>query len=179
MKSVCLLKLSLVLTLILLLVPANATASASLLKINNIYVLWTYPVIPQVDAKGHFIVGLRPFCKMIGAKTDSNIGVPVKKVRVSLRQHSLQITVGSRRASVDGQPFLLSSAPVLSRPGNEVLIPVEVLTRSFHIPSFWNRKTRTLTVQDALIGHSMQTGDLYFFWMASKLMKMLREMRLV
>ena len=66
--------------------PCSADPQQAFLKMNQYYVLFTNPIVPCIDKKGNFIVGLLGFSDLLGAKIllakeQRMIAIAIKRAR--------------------------------------------------------------------------------------------------
>jgi len=167
-----------VLLLMGLLNPSQANPNQAFLKVNQYYVLFTNPVIPFVDKRGNFLVGLQGFSELIGAQSVS------AKASMTVRLGNDRVTFGrdSKTVYINGKAVRMAEAPQerrtlqsaslllqgLSRahlvgPTTQMLVPVSILAQAFHLQPSWHPKTRTLLLQrrDLVlpVDHSMEVEN--------------------
>ena len=116
------------------------------LKINQFYVLFTYPIVPHQDPSGTFIVGLDALAKMMEAHTRHDA---LRKKETILRAgHSITFTDGVATADVDGKPVALAVTALWDTPSGKMIVPLSPILATFHIPSHWDATHKILTLQN-------------------------------
>lgn len=146
-KTVALMQISLVVTS-LLLPPAEAKPgkpTLALIKVNQFYVLYTCPITPRLDKSGTFIVGAEAIAAILGAQfTQNPQGTAITMTKAG---HSVRFTAGAKTALVNGKPVALPAAAQVNSLTRQMLVPLSVLVKSFHIRSAWNQKRHLLSLQ--------------------------------
>ena len=118
------------------------------LKVNQYFVLYTYPKAPYIDSQNRIMVPLRMFCwRLFGADVDFDD--KTKSVTVKFSGKTLRLTIGSKAVEIDGQPVKLDTVPVFCD-GN-VFVPLRALTNAFGINTVWNEQYRYIYLQDERI----------------------------
>ncbi|MEO3946026.1 copper amine oxidase N-terminal domain-containing protein [Gorillibacterium sp. CAU 1737] len=115
------------------------TATAPLIRLNDVYVMYTYPKAPYVNEQGRLMVPLRLFSEMIGAELSYTPST--KSAIVSRGGHRLEIREGGPTAYGDGEPIPLESSPVAVQ--GSLYVPLRFLMEGLHIPS---RQEGSITV---------------------------------
>ena len=101
------------------------------LKINQFYVLFTYPIVPHRDPSGTFIVGLDALAKMMEVHTRHDA---LRKKETILRAgHSITFTDGAATADVDGKPVALSVTALWDAPSGKMIVPLSPILAAFHV----------------------------------------------
>ncbi|WP_422449168.1 copper amine oxidase N-terminal domain-containing protein [Thermoanaerobacterium sp. DL9XJH110] len=115
------------------------------LKVNQYFVLYTYPKPPYIDSQNRLMVPARIFCqRLLGA--DVNFDYQNMAVTVKFSGKSLKFTIGSRTIEIDGKPKEIDTVPVLS--DGKAFIPLRTLTDAFGIKTEWNDRYRYIHLQD-------------------------------
>ena len=139
--------------------PCSADPHQAFLKINQYYVLFTNPIVPCIDKKGNFIVGLQGFSSLLGAK----ILLAEGSTTVRLGDDSIKFVRASKTAYINGEAVRMAEAPQerptlqsatlplpetspggMIGPATQMLVPIKILVHAFHLRSSWRAKTRTL-----------------------------------
>ena len=116
------------------------------LKINQFYVLFTYPIVPHRDPSGTFIVGLDALAKMMEMHTRHDA---LRKKETILRAgHSITFTDGAATADVDGKPVALPVTALWDAPSGKMIVPLTPILQAFHIQSHWDETHKILTLCD-------------------------------
>ena len=116
------------------------------LKINQFYVLFTYPIVPHRDPSGTFIVGLDALAKIMEAHTRTDAAN--KTETLFLPSHSITFVDGASTATVDGKPVALPVTALWDTPSGKMIVPLSPILAAFHIPSHWDATHKILTLQD-------------------------------
>ena len=116
------------------------------LKVNQFYVLFTYPIVPHLDKSGTFLVGLNAFAEMIGAtvRTDR----PTRSETITWRSNSVTFIDRARTAAIDGRYVPIPVPALFDQPSGKMIAPLSVILQAFHIRPRWNAKYRILALQD-------------------------------
>ncbi len=116
------------------------------LKINQFYVLFTYPIVPHRDPSGTFIVGLDALAKMMEAHTRHDA---LRKKETILRAgYSITFVDGASTATVDGKPVDLPVTALWDAPLGKMIVPLSPILAAFHIQSHWDATHKILTLRD-------------------------------
>ena len=153
--------ISVLLLSICFLKPCSADPQQAFLKMNQYYVLFTNPIVPCIDKKGNFIVGLQGFSNLLGAK----ILLARGSTTVRLGDDSIKFFSASKTAYINGKAVRMAEAPRerptlqsatlplpeispggMIGPATQLLVPVKMLIQAFHLRSSWREKTRTLVL---------------------------------
>ncbi len=116
------------------------------LKINQFYVLFTYPIVPHRDPSGTFIVGLDALAKIMEAHTQTSVADKAETLTFS--GHSITFTDGASTAEADGKPVALPVTALWDTPSGKMVVPLSPILATFHIPSHWDATHKILTLQD-------------------------------
>jgi len=123
-----------------------STPPDAFLKVNQFYVLFTYPIVPHRDPSGTFIVGLDALAKMMEAHTRHDA---IRKTEtVLLAGHSITFADGASTASVDGKPVALPVTALWDAPSGKMIVPLSPILAAFHIQSHWDVTHKILTLQN-------------------------------
>ena len=131
--------------------PKNVSQPV-LLKLNQNYLLFTYPVAPYRDQNGSVMVPLRVVGELMGGQVyNSKSRKAGTLIRPDLvESHLLEFTSGSRRASIDEKEVQLASAPIWLKGSDELLVPLGPLIDTFGLRPRWNPKTNVLALDSIL-----------------------------
>lgn len=116
------------------------------LKINQFYVLFTYPIVPHRDPSGTFIVGLDALAKMMEAHTSTD--AESKTETLFLPSHSITFADGASTATVDGKPLALPVTALWDTPSGKMVVPLSPILDTFHIQSQWDETHKILMLHD-------------------------------
>ena len=131
--------------------PKNV-AQPILLKLNQNYLLFTYPIASYRDQNGSVMVPLRVVGQLMGGQVyNSKSREAGTLIRPDLvESHLLEFVAGSRQASVDEKKVQLASAPIWLKGSDELLVPLEPLIDAFGLRPRWNPKTNVLAFDSIL-----------------------------
>lgn len=116
------------------------------LKINQFYVLFTYPIVPHRDPSGTFIVGLDALAKMMEAHTHTD--AESKTETLFLPSHSITFADGASTATVDGKPVTLPVTALWDAPSGKMIIPLSPILDTFRIQSQWDETHKILALHN-------------------------------
>lgn len=108
-----------------------STPLKPLLRLNDVYVLYTYPRAPYIDKHQRLMVPLRSMAEMLGA--DLSYIPSSKTAEVSMNGHRLKLVLGASTAYADGKAITLESSPSMEQ--GSLYIPIRFLIDGLHIPS--------------------------------------------
>lgn len=97
------------------------------LKMNDYFIIYTYPKGPYIDENNRLIIPLRSVSDLLGAGVAYD--GPTRTATVALDGHTVQITIGSYTAIVDGEPVEMDTMAVLEN--GSMLVPARILFDSF------------------------------------------------
>ncbi|MBJ8191659.1 copper amine oxidase N-terminal domain-containing protein, partial [Bacillus cereus] len=132
-------RLLICLMLVLSLASANsnlASAQAQTpihLKVNDHYVLYTYPASPFVDKKGRLLIPLQVAEDILGGKVTYNAAN--KTASVDLLDRNVAATIGSPEISVNGEPMTMDTVPIMK--SNAMFLPVSILLKDTDAKMEW------------------------------------------
>lgn len=139
--------LVLLLPLILLFFGAGRISAAprqAFLKVNQFYILYTNPIVPQYTKSGDFLVGLQSVALILNAKAFTNPQATVTTVVKGT--HKIQVTAGSQTALVDGKPVHMAAPAVLKQPSGQMVVPLSALVLALRLHSRWDARRRVLAL---------------------------------
>ncbi len=125
-----------------------------LLKLNDTYLLYSYPTPPFIDATGHIMVPVGIMGQLLGAEVSYDL--EGKVATLTRLGRSLYLSVGSDEAYLDDRPVELGVAPRLLDK-DVLVVPIRVLLESFDIAFTWDDATRTLALHGTAI---LQDGNI-------------------
>ena len=122
----------------------NAAPRQAFLKVNEFYILYTNPIVPQYTKNGDFLVGLQSAALILNAKAFTNAQATVTTVVKDT--HKIQVTVGSQTALVDGKPVRMAASAVLKQPSGQMVVPLSALISALHLQAHWDARRRVLAL---------------------------------
>ena len=123
---------------------ARAVPPQAFLKVNQFYILYTSPIVPQSTKSGDFLVGLQSAALILNAKAVTNAQATVTTVVKG--PYKIQFTAGSPMALVDGKPVRLAAPAVLKQPSGQMVVPMSSLINSLHLQARWDVRRRVLAL---------------------------------
>ena len=121
-----------------------AAPPQAFLKVNQFYILYTNPIVPQYTKNGDFLVGLQSAALILNAKAVTNTQATVTTVVKG--SHKIQITAGSPLALVDGKLVRMAAPAVLKQPSGQMVVPLSALINALHLQSRWDARRRVLAL---------------------------------
>ncbi|WP_328801188.1 copper amine oxidase N-terminal domain-containing protein [Paenibacillus sp. LX16] len=113
------------------------------LKVNDHYVLYTYPASPFVDKKGRLLIPLQVAEDMLGGKVTYNAAN--KTASVDLLDRNVTATIGSPEISVNGEPMTMDTVPIMK--SNAMFLPVSILLKDTDAKMEWDPKRGLLKLR--------------------------------
>ncbi|MDQ0494077.1 copper amine oxidase N-terminal domain-containing protein [Paenibacillus brasilensis] len=113
------------------------------LKVNDHYVLYTYPASPFVDQKGRLLIPLQAAQDILGGKVTYNAAN--KTASVDLLGRDVTATIGSPEISVNGDPVTMDTVPIMK--SNAMFLPVSILVKDTDAKMGWDPKRELLTLR--------------------------------
>lgn len=104
------------------------------LKVNEHYVLYTYPASPFVDKKGRLLIPLQAAEDILGGKVSYNAAN--KTAAVDLLGRNVTATIGSPEISVNGEPVTMDTVPIML--SNAMFLPVSILLKDTDAKMEWD-----------------------------------------
>ncbi|QGP92402.1 N-acetylmuramoyl-L-alanine amidase [Neomoorella glycerini] len=144
-----LLVLMYILTLGIKALPAVASPGVTLI-LNGTRVDPAVP--PYIDSNGRTMVPLRFVMEFMGARVDwveDEQGIVIRRGATTLK-----MWIGSRRAYVNGQAFLLDTTPVLK--GNTTMVPVRFISQAFGGQVEWDATSQTVRITLGTVSSAKQ-----------------------
>ncbi|ASR45388.1 peptidylprolyl isomerase [Paenibacillus kribbensis] len=113
------------------------------LKVNEHYVLYTYPASPFVDNKNRLLIPLQAAKDILGGKVTYNAAS--KTASVDLLGRNVTVTIGSPEISVNGEPVIMDTVPIMK--SNAMFLPVSILLKDTDAKMEWNPKRELLSLK--------------------------------
>ncbi|WP_336076629.1 copper amine oxidase N-terminal domain-containing protein [Paenibacillus sp. 203] len=113
------------------------------LKVNDHYVLYTYPAPPFVDPKGRLFIPLQAAEDILGGKVTYNAAN--KTASVDLLGRNVTTTIGSPEISVNGKPVTMDTVPIMK--SNAMFLPVSILLKDTDAQMEWDSKRGLLKLR--------------------------------
>ncbi|MHB0883442.1 copper amine oxidase N-terminal domain-containing protein [Paenibacillus sp. SEL1] len=113
------------------------------LKVNDHYVLYTYPASPFVDTKGRLLIPLQVAEDILGGKVTYNAAN--KTAAVDLLGRNVTATIGSPEISVNGEPMTMDTVPIIK--SNAMFLPVSILLKDTDAQMEWDSKRGLLKLR--------------------------------
>ncbi|MFD1885305.1 copper amine oxidase N-terminal domain-containing protein [Paenibacillus wenxiniae] len=124
---------------------ALKASSPPILKINQYYILFTYPTSPYVDQNNRLLVPLRSLSDLLGAKVAYDAGT--KKATIDLDGHQLILTLNSKDALVDQQVKHMDTVPVQKQ--NSLFVPLKVMIDYLAVNGTYHADTKVIELNDS------------------------------
>ncbi len=118
--------------------------SPPILKINQYYILFTYPTSPYVDQNNRLLVPLRSLSDLLGAKTSYNPAT--KQATIELNGHQLILTLNSEIAIIDHQPKQMDTIPVQKE--SSLLVPLKIMIDELAVNCSYHTDTKIIELSD-------------------------------
>ncbi|WDZ63281.1 copper amine oxidase N-terminal domain-containing protein [Paenibacillus polymyxa] len=126
------------------LVSAKAQGQTPIhLKVNDHYVLYTYPASPFVDKKGRLLIPLQAAEDILGGKVSYNAAN--KTAAVDLLGRNVTATIGSPEISVNGESVTMDTVPIMK--SNAMFLPVSILLKDTDAKMEWDSKRGLLKLR--------------------------------
>ncbi|MEK5322227.1 copper amine oxidase N-terminal domain-containing protein [Paenibacillus sp. FSL L8-0644] len=126
------------------LVSAQAQGQTPIhLKVNDHYVLYTYPASPFVDKKGRLLIPLQAAEDILGGKVSYNAAN--KTAAVDLLGRNVTATIGSPEISVNGESVTMDTVPIML--SNAMFLPVSILLKDTDAKMEWDPKRELLSLK--------------------------------
>ncbi|TKH45812.1 peptidylprolyl isomerase [Paenibacillus terrae] len=113
------------------------------LKVNDHYVLYTYPAPPFVDKKGRLLIPLQAAEDILGGKVTYNAAS--KTASVNLLGRNVMAMIGSPEISVNGEPVTMDTVPIMN--SNAMFLPVSILLKDTDAKMEWDSKRGLLKLK--------------------------------
>lgn len=124
---------------------AVQTSSPPILKINQYYILFTYPTSPYVDQNNRLLVPLRSLSDLLGA--DVLYNKDKKQATINFNNHHLVLTTGSKEVMIDQKMKQMDTIPVQQR--NALYIPLKVMLEYLDVDGTYNPNTKIIELNNA------------------------------
>lgn len=125
---------------------AQATVNISsppILKINQYYILFTYPTSPYVDENSRLLVPLRSLSDLLGA--DVSYDGSSKTATINLNGHNLMVTANSKNIVVDKNSKKMDTVPVQKM--NSLFVPLKVILQYLDVTGNYNSNTKLIELK--------------------------------
>ncbi|WP_322924667.1 copper amine oxidase N-terminal domain-containing protein [Paenibacillus campi] len=119
-------------------------SSPPIVKINQYYILFTYPTSPYVDRNNRLLVPLRSLSDLLGAKVAYDAAT--KQATIQLDGHQLVLTANSKTAIVDQQTKTMDTVPVQQY--NALFVPLKVMIDYLAVNGAYHAETKTIELND-------------------------------
>ncbi|ADO59109.1 copper amine oxidase N-terminal domain-containing protein [Paenibacillus polymyxa] len=113
------------------------------LKVNDHYVLYTYPAAPFLDKKGRLLIPLQAAEDILGGKVSYNAAN--KTAAVDLLGRNVTATIGSPEISVNGESVTMDTVPIMK--SNAMFLPVSILLKDTDAKMEWDSKRGLLKLR--------------------------------
>lgn len=113
------------------------------LKVNDHYVLYTYPASPFVDKKDRLLIPLQAAEDILGGKVTYNAAS--KTASVDLLGRNVTATIGSPEILVNGEPITMDTVPIMK--SNAMFLPVSILLKDTDAKMEWDSKRGLLKLR--------------------------------
>lgn len=98
---------------------------------------------PPILINGRVLVPLRAIAEIFGADV---LWLPsTKKVTISLRNITFELTVGKQEAKLNGKSILLDSPPVINN--GRVMVPLRIISEAFQSIVEWNQEEKNVIIR--------------------------------
>jgi len=126
------------------LVSAQAQGQTPIhLKVNDHYVLYTYPASPFVDKKGRLLIPLQAAEDILGGKVNYNAAN--KTASVDLLGRNVTAMIGSPEISINGEPMTMDTVPIML--SNAMFLPVSILLKDTDAKMEWDTQRGLLKLR--------------------------------
>ncbi|MGP0576434.1 copper amine oxidase N-terminal domain-containing protein [Paenibacillus peoriae] len=113
------------------------------LKVNDHYVLYTYPAAPFLDKKNRLLIPLQAAEDILGGKVTYNAAN--KTASIDLLDRNVTATIGSPEISVNGEPMTMDTVPIMK--SNAMFLPVSILLKDTDAKMEWDPKRGLLKLR--------------------------------
>ncbi|WCM61157.1 copper amine oxidase N-terminal domain-containing protein [Paenibacillus polymyxa] len=113
------------------------------LKVNDHYVLYTYPAAPFLDKKNRLLIPLQAAEDILGGKVTYNAAN--KTASIDLLDRNVTATIGSPEISVNGEPMTMDTVPIML--SNAMFLPVSILLKDTDAKMEWDPKRGLLKLR--------------------------------
>ncbi len=124
--------------------PAIQASSPPILKINQYYILFTYPYPPFIDSQNRVLVPLRSLSDLLGAKVSYDN--EKKQANIQLNGHTVIVTANSKDIVVDQTTKQMDTVPVLKL--NALFVPLRVMIDDVGVHGTYQSATQTIELND-------------------------------
>ncbi|MGG1939353.1 copper amine oxidase N-terminal domain-containing protein [Paenibacillus polymyxa] len=113
------------------------------LKVNDHYILYTYPTSPFVDKKGRLLIPLQAAGDILGGKVTYNAAS--KTASVDILGRNVTATIDSPEILVNGEPVIMDTVPIMK--SNAMFLPVSMLLKDTDAKMEWDSKRGLLKLR--------------------------------
>jgi hypothetical protein len=163
LRAACVLSVALLAPVIpLRAATSTPTPPQAFVKVNQFYLLYTYPVVPYLDKSGTLMVGLEGFARCLITKAPASdpqakfydgddygrvtTDAAARTETLTLGDHVLTFTAGSATVQADGAGVAMEAAAVWNTATRQMVVPAASLARSLGLVAAWNPQKLLLTV---------------------------------
>ncbi|MBD2870891.1 copper amine oxidase N-terminal domain-containing protein [Paenibacillus arenilitoris] len=104
-------------------------SNKTFVRINDYYLIYTYPQAPFIDQNRRFMVPLRAVGDLMSAEVSYDASS--KKAGLKFAEHSVSVTIGSKKAEIDGSLVQMDTVPQLIK--QSVYVPLRILIQGFKL----------------------------------------------
>jgi Copper amine oxidase N-terminal domain. len=127
------------------------------LKIGKFYILYTQYGAPFSDSQNRLLIPLRTIEGLMGGKV--NYVNRTKTATVDWLDHRFELTIGSNRATIDGEAVTMDTVPVLRN--GAMFLPIRLFLKPTGIEYAWDQDNQLLRITDkrVLVGEPFALFD--------------------
>ena len=127
------------------------------LKLNEYYVLYSYPQGPYIDDNARLMVPLRSISELMGAEVTY---LPETRTALIIWDKAeLSITINSKQARVNEQIVEMDTTPVMKQ--HAMFVPIRLLLDHLPLEARWDQANNMLSMED----EGFFKGDMAFHYM--------------
>jgi hypothetical protein len=137
----------------------SSTSRQAFVKVNEFYFLYTYPVVPYLNAKGVLMVGLDGMGRGMNyyvhsgpqAQETDDYGhvttdAAARTETLAFGDHTLTFTAGSATVQADGKSVSMEAEAAWNVPSGQMVVPALALAHCLHLAAHWDAKRRVLSL---------------------------------
>jgi hypothetical protein len=138
---------------------AAGRSHQAFVKVNEFYFLYTYPVVPYLNAKGVLMVGLDGMGRGMNyyvhsgpqAQETDDYGhvttdAAARTETLAFGDHTLTFTAGSATVQADGKSVSMEAEAAWNVPSGQMVVPALALAHCLHLAAHWDAKRRVLSL---------------------------------
>ncbi len=153
---------------------ANFVPPQAFVKVNQFYLLYTYPVIPYLDKSGALMVGLEGFARALFAKAppgDAQAKIyggndygrvttdtAARRETLTLGDHLLTFTANSTTVQADGTAAAMGAPARWDAATGQMVVTAASLARALGLTCRWDRRVVTITAPPDMVATN-RDGD--------------------